>query len=146
MPFLPLITMILSFFLQKKSGMKSGKAALISAGIGLGTYAFTRYTATGQKWENGLRSFFGAKAYDPEGKALEAVAAGAEHSATGTGTHNSGLLTAAGVASVLDAAKPFAPAATAAAAGWTFKGFIKDHPWLTTALVGGGLYLLIKRG
>lgn len=145
MPFLPLITMILSFFLQKKSGVKSGKAALISAGIGLGTYAFTRYTATGQKWENGLRNFFGAKAYDPDGKATAETLGAAAHVAEGSGQHNSGLFAAGTAAALAETAKAFAPAATVAAGGWAFKDFIKEHPFLTAAVVGGGIYLLTRR-
>lgn len=151
MPLLPIITMILSFFLAKKQGLSNGKAALVAAGTGAASYAFTRYTDTGRKWENGVRDFFGMSKYDPEHRlpssvkdfrgdeAAQAAAAGVNErnagSAGGGGWETLGALGTTALNGVTDVAKSWGPAGVVGAAAGA--KVVKDSKGNTLLLIGG---------
>lgn len=134
---LPLIMALLSFFLSKKNGASTGKAALIAAGTGALTYggvkAWENYKTTGSVWgANNAAS----------------TAASAQAGATMPTSQVIGNTLSSLGASAADVAKSWGPAGTAAAAigvanGGKIIDFVKQHPWL----VGGGVLaaLLILR-
>ena len=51
-----LVMMIISYFLQKKNGVSSGKAALTAAAVGAGTYYVATQTTWGQNLETSIES------------------------------------------------------------------------------------------
>lgn len=132
---LPLIMALLSFFLSKKNGASTGKAALIAAGTGALTYggvkAWQNYKETGSIW--GVTN----------SSAEPSSAAGAAMPITQTiGSTLSSL-----GQSAADVAKSWGPAGTAAAAigvanGSKIVDFVKTHPWLVGGAVLATLIVL----
>lgn len=126
---LPLIMALLSFFLSKKNGASTGKAALVAAGTGALTYggikAWQNYKTTGSIW--GVTH------------GGETDASGSPGATMPTSQVIGSTLSSLGQ-SAADVAKSWGPAGTAAAAIGVANGskiidFVKTHPWLA----GGAL-------
>lgn len=124
--FLPIIMMILSFFLAKKNGASTGKAALIAAGAGAATYGALKVTGN---WPEG--GFFGTV---PDASAI-----------SGDATGKSGWANAASNAATVagDVATKWGPLGVA---GVLHSGSIidwaKENPWLVAGLLLGGILIL----
>lgn len=132
---LPLIMALLSFFLSKKNGASTGKAALIAAGTGAltygGTKAWQNYKATGSVW--GVQN-------------SSTEASSAAGAAMPTSQVIGNTLSSLG-ASAADVAKSWGPAGTAAAAigvanGGKIVDFVKTHPWLVGGVALGVILIM----
>lgn len=124
--FLPIIMMILSFFLAKKNGASTGKAALIAAGAGAATYGALKVTGN---WPAG--GFFGAAS---DASAISGNVAGQTNWANAA----SNAATAAA-----DVATSWGPLGVAGVLhGGSIMDWAKENPWLAAGLILGGILIL----
>lgn len=137
MPWLSIISFLITFFLSKSKGMSTGEAAALAAGVGLATY----YVADPANPDN-LLGFGSAAKSTPgsvdadTGKTVPANGGGA--ASTIGGVIKTGLSEAGGVL------KNWGPTGTLAVAAGTTALASDGKSWLPWIIGAGALLLLLR--
>lgn len=153
-----LIMMLISYFMQKKNGASSGKAALTAAAVGAGTYYVATQTTWGQDLETSLESGWnsltnsdgtpvtnkdGSAATAPPGSTPKLDAGGSQmYDSNGNALFN---LTSGAIKTTGDVLQSWGPTGTAAVVGTTALAADKDtRKYLLWGGIALAAVLLIK--
>lgn len=149
MPWLTILVTLVAFFLQKKNGASSTKAALVAGLAGAGTYMVTHKTDWGQANLGALDGVTGEGGTVVKGEDGKPIIDPATNKPITTGPSASGPNGAGsgGGTNLFDVLKGWGATGTAAVVGTTAASTgsgIFSNPWVIVGLGGLALLLLAK--